>query len=178
MTRVGIAADIEPRPTVKRAFSHARSIVRRKIVAEQVALVDDAPQFVAVGPDRQSGAVAQACREHAFVHALRIECEHVGTLELGPAARTETVSLFQRRHLFGRRARMPFGDVGFRAHRDIQRLAVRREHDVARPMASLGQIAHDGFGRAARLKVAGAIRVAQHFRSRRDIEPPRVGTGG
>src|SRR5208337_3466485 len=58
VARVLVRADVEPWPTVKAALRDTGRIVGRKVVAESVALVDDAPQGAARRLDGQPRAVA------------------------------------------------------------------------------------------------------------------------
>ena len=75
MTRILIAADIEPWPAIEGAFAHSGHKIGHKVVAEAVALVDRAPELTG-RLHRHPDAVAQTGRKEPLVLALRREGEH------------------------------------------------------------------------------------------------------
>src|SRR5262249_24563300 len=75
--RVEIASPVGPGPPVKTAFDDPREIVRREIVAEHVALVDDGPQGLGALRPRQADGVADSRRIRTDLAAVRIELEYV-----------------------------------------------------------------------------------------------------
>ena len=80
MTRILIAADIEPWPAIEGAFAHSGHKIGHKVVAEAVALVDRAPELAGPRLHRHSDAVAQTRRKEPLVLALRREGEHEGAV--------------------------------------------------------------------------------------------------
>src|SRR5271165_1635606 len=77
---VFVRADVIPRPAVEGALDDARRKIRRQIVAEAVALVDDAPERPARRLNHQPRAVAKAARKDALVSAVGIEGKNVGAI--------------------------------------------------------------------------------------------------
>ena len=110
--RIVVIADIAPGPAVEGARADPCGVVGRQIVAEHVALVDDAPQLVGRRPNGHPRAIAQARRIDAFVAPVGIEGEHIGAQELRSVARAEAIGRFERGDRLGRRFRMSFGDIG------------------------------------------------------------------
>src|SRR5215813_5812759 len=70
--RVHIAADVTVRPAVKAAVHDAREIVRRKVVAKPITLVDGNPGLPGDGFKSQSDGIAQTVCEEAGVFAVGI----------------------------------------------------------------------------------------------------------
>ena len=174
VVRVFVRADIEPGPTEERAFDDPCREIGRKIVAEAVALVDDAPQRAAGWLNGQTRAVANACRINALVTAVGIERQHVGAVLLFVPRCAERSGgdggLLE--------PRQAIGVVSRRTDRDEHRLVVGRKGDVTRPVVAVGrQFRHYDFGRARRHQIAAAIRKARHRAGARDIDPTRVGAG-
>src|SRR5215469_11053564 len=79
MTRILIAADVEPRPAIEGAFAHPGYKIGHEVVSEAVALVDRAPELAGPGLYRHSDTVAQTGRIQPLVLSLRREGEHKGT---------------------------------------------------------------------------------------------------
>ena len=82
MTRILVAADIEPRPAIEGAFAHPGYKIRHEVVSEAVALVDRAPELAGPGLHRHSNAVAQTRRIERLVLSLGREGEHKGTADI------------------------------------------------------------------------------------------------
>src|SRR5205807_379231 len=82
MTRILIAANIEPRPAIEGAFAHPGYKIGHKVVSKAVALVDGAPQLAGPGLHRHSDAVAQTRRIERLVLSLGREGEHKGTTSI------------------------------------------------------------------------------------------------
>src|SRR5271166_1077031 len=85
-------ADVVPRPAVEGALDDARREIRRQIIAQAVALVDDAPKRAARRLDGRARAVAQAGRKDALMSAFGIEGKHVGAILLPVPQSTEQAS--------------------------------------------------------------------------------------
>ena len=118
-----------------------------KVVAQHVPLIDRGPQLAGLRICGQADGVADAGGEDALVLALRVERQDVGP----PSFALVVI------------------DVRSRADRDIQRLAVRREFEVARPvptatdaLIAAGDVRDDFFRLARRLRVAVLIREANN----------------
>ena len=130
--RVLVGADVIPGPAVEAAFLDVGDVVGHQVVAQPVALVDRGPELAGLGMDRQADGVADARGEDPLVLAVGVEGQDVGT------------------PLFA----LVVADVRPRADRNEQRLAVRRELEVARPvaaaadlLATAGDVLDDRLGR-------------------------------
>src|SRR5271167_2098416 len=113
-----VSADIVPRPPIELAFANMRDIVRRKIVAENVALVDGAPERGSLRLDGQPRTIANPGGEDTHVTAVGIEGEHIGAIFLGSPGRADRVGGLECRDSRSWRLRHRFGDVRTRADRD------------------------------------------------------------
>ncbi|CDX27565.1 hypothetical protein MPL3356_70065 [Mesorhizobium plurifarium] len=174
VARVLVVADIVPGPAVESAFLHRGRVFEGGVVAKLVALVDDAPERAGRRLHGHAGAVAQAGGDRPAVLAVGVEGEHVG------AALFRAPGLAQRLRFspFLDTALRPgahiLGDVGAGADRQIERLAVGREGDVARPVVAGGDLGHDGFRLGGRFQVAVAIGEAHDAIAVGDIDPLRL----
>ena len=92
VVRILMGADVIPGPAVEAAFRDMGRKFRRQIVAQNVALVDDAPQRRGFRLDRHAGAIAQPSREDAPVAAVGIEGEHVGAIFFRAPCRAERMA--------------------------------------------------------------------------------------
>src|SRR6185437_5498983 len=108
------AVPVAIRPAVEAAFRDAGQVIRRRLVAESVALVDDGPQAAACRLEGEADRVAQAAGENLA------------------SPRGDVVAMDRRAALLGGEAVV--GDIGLRADADINRSGVRARQQAARPM--------------------------------------------
>jgi hypothetical protein len=90
-----VIAEVIPRPAVKAVFTHARDVIRDQILAELVALVDGAPDFVGLGMHRQARAIAQAGGKDSSILSIGIEDEDGGARLFGAPRGTYAVRGFE-----------------------------------------------------------------------------------
>src|SRR5208283_1443155 len=155
MMRVLMAAEVEPRPSVKPAFANTRDVIGREVVAESVALVSGAPESASERIDSHADAIAESAGGDASLCAVGLELQNVRPVVL-------------RRFQAGQP--MPLGEGGGRipiAHRDLPFVwnfgliaggeilrvvgagtdrhehprAVRREDNIARPVTATAEVA-------------------------------------
>ena len=84
-----VIADVVPGPAVEAAVLKSRHEIRNQVGTEMVALVDDAPDVVRRGLQRQARAISQSGGEVAHRLPLRVEHAH-------RRARDELQSLLSR----------------------------------------------------------------------------------
>src|SRR4029077_9231412 len=109
--RVLVSAHVPPRPTVKTALLHARDVVRDKIVAQGITLVNRAPEISSVWADPDAAAgIADSIGIHLQLAIGRVTIKDVCTIFLG-------------------RSRIRIVDIRFRSNRHEQLLPVLREFD-------------------------------------------------
>src|ERR1700722_9603595 len=134
VARILVRAGVIPRPSIKTAVLNVSDVVGRHIIAKEVALIGGAPQGSSLRLDGLPNAVADAGSEDAQTGAIRIELEHVGTVNLGGIA----VRVIH---------------VGVRSDCNEHLLAVGREDYAPRPVPAAirvgwiaaGQSLHDHF---------------------------------
>ena len=171
------AADEVPGPPVERALLELGHVVRHQVGAEMVALVDDAPEVVGAGLERESGAVAEAGGVVADLAPGRIEDAHHGAILLLAPGRAAPVRRLELADLVGRHVGHADAQVRRRADGDEQALPVARGREVPGPVALGRNVADDHLGRPARLAGAGAVRIADHLVRRRHVDPLWIGGG-
>src|ERR1700730_3294635 len=71
-----VAADIEPRPAIKRIFADARHVVGHEVIAEAVALIGGAPGRADLRLDRQADAITDSGRKYFLILAIGVERQH------------------------------------------------------------------------------------------------------
>src|SRR4051794_31927897 len=83
MPRIFMRAEVVPRPTVERAFLHARHIVGYEIVTETISFIGRAPHCARCGLNAESHTVANARREQlAATLGARVEHHDRSTIGL------------------------------------------------------------------------------------------------
>src|SRR5258708_7779776 len=80
MSRVLIRAYVVPGPAIKSAFLNTSYVVRNKVIAEPVALIDRTPKLAGLRMDRDADSVANTGRVDTPACAVRVEFEHIGTI--------------------------------------------------------------------------------------------------
>src|SRR5580704_14017622 len=80
VARVLMLADVVPWPAIKAVLLDARDVVRRKIVAQSVTLVDRAPQHASLRLNRQSHGITNAGSINAKPGPVRIILQYIGTM--------------------------------------------------------------------------------------------------
>src|SRR5438093_5844219 len=71
-SRIFVGSDIGVWPPVECALADASEVVRHKLVAERVALLDRGPELVAVGVPMQADRISRACRVQLVSAAVGI----------------------------------------------------------------------------------------------------------
>src|SRR3979490_3321927 len=82
VTRIFVAADIEPGPPVERTFAHPRDVVRHQIVSHPVALIGRAIQISTYGMNCEADTIADAGRNDAEAFSITIEHQHACAVDL------------------------------------------------------------------------------------------------
>ena len=109
--RILVGADIVPGPAVEGAGPHPGDIVRRNVVAQQVAFVDGAPDVPGLRMNGQADTVADAGGVDLLVVAQGIERQHVGAVGLLVPGRAQGVRRGPDPRVGRRLLRHLFGDV-------------------------------------------------------------------
>ena len=163
VARVLMRAEVVPRPAIEAAFGDVRDVVGHQVVAQFIPFVDRGPQLAGLGIRGQADGVADAGGEDALVLAIRVEGQDVG-----PPRFALVVIVIRSR-----------------ANRDIQRLAIRRELEVPRPvpaapdaLVAAGDVRDDRFRRARRLRVSVPIREADNRVGVPNVNKLRLGANG
>src|ERR1700716_357490 len=93
VTGILVCSDVVPRPAVECALLDCGGIFEGRVVAELVALVDDAPQTAGRRLDGDAGTVAQAGGDDRLVPAVRVVGKHVGAALFGVPGGAQRVCL-------------------------------------------------------------------------------------
>src|SRR3984885_14532864 len=112
-----MVADVAVGPAVEAAVLHRREIVRRKVIAEPVALVDAGPKLAGGGFEGQAYGIAQTGGVKAGILA-------VGIANGDGSAAGIALDI----------------DVGFGADADEEMLTVGAEHQGAGGVAAAGKV--------------------------------------
>src|SRR6267143_2687534 len=73
VSRIGMIADVKPRPAIKAAGTHTADVVGRQIFADLVSLIGAHPELVRAGAKRNSDGVANAPRVNLLSGAIGIK---------------------------------------------------------------------------------------------------------
>ncbi len=129
--RVHMVAPVAVGPAIEGAVLDGGQIVRRQVVADLVALVDDRPEHAALGLEGHADGIAQAGREEPFPAGR----------EIHPPDRGATFLLVDA----------VLADIAVRADRGIERPALGIGDDVLGPVVVQGAGRKIGQGLALRL---------------------------
>src|SRR5882724_5166140 len=75
VSRIGMIADVKPRPAIKAAGTHTADVVGRQIFADLVTFVCAHPEFVRARTKRDPDSVANAPRVNPLPGAIGIKLE-------------------------------------------------------------------------------------------------------
>ena len=81
VARVGMASDVEPRPTIKTPVRDMGDVVGDQIVAQLVAFIDRGPQGARARLNGDADRVANSRSKHPHAAAIGVEFQDVGAME-------------------------------------------------------------------------------------------------
>src|SRR5215207_7446891 len=172
--RIFIAADVVPGPAVKLSLSDFGSIFEGHVVAELIALIDNAPRRAGSRVDRHPRAIAQTGGKYLLVFAVRIDDENIGPALFGVPGSTERMGFVEFLHSLEGLHEHIESDIRPGPDSNIELVAFGGEDDVAGPMVRGGDITNDVLGLTRRFHVATLVRETDDAVAVGDIDPFRV----
>src|SRR4051812_20073224 len=171
-------AEVVPRPTVERAFLHARYIVGYEIVTETISFIGRAPHCARCGLNAESHTVANARREQlAATLGARVEHHDRSTIGLTIPRSTHRVRSLPGGSFFHRFFGHVLANVAARADGNVHALAIGGKRKTARDVSARRlrcELRNDDSAVTPCLKVADAIAVAQYAIELGHIQPLRI----
>src|SRR5215207_5643022 len=95
VARIFIAADVIPGPAVKLSLFDFGGIFEGYVVAELIALIDNAPRPAGSRVDRHPRAIAQTGGKYRLVLAVRIDDENIGPALFSDTGSTERMGFVE-----------------------------------------------------------------------------------
>ena len=184
MPRIFVSTDEVPRPTIEGAFNDMCCIFKWRVVAELIALVDDAPELPGGRLNSHAYAIAQARRDDLQIPAVRVEGQDIRAQLFRVPGSTERLGLRPLRDTVDVARLWNHGPVRLGEHvqrnvrsgadREEQSLPIRREDDVTRIVMGRRNPFDDALRFRGGLEIAVSVAETDHTVAVGDIDPLRV----